>query len=206
MRAIMAAEVLTLTQRERMLAGELYKCDDELNSAQADCREKLARLNAMGDFDESGRAELMAGLFGHAGRGAHINAPFRCDYGVNIYVGDGFYANYNCTMLDVAPIRIGDRVKFGPNVTLTTATHPLDSAERASGYEYGRPITIGDDVWLGANVVVNPGVTIGAGSVIGSGSVVTRDIPANVVAAGVPCRVMRAITEADRMGLPDERE
>lgn len=195
-----------MNQKERMLASRPYFCDDALNAEQAECREKLARLRAVSDFDKSGEREaLIREILGAAGENPHINSPFYCDYGKNIYVGDNFYANYNCTMLDVAPIRIGDRVLLAPGVVLATACHPLDRAERATGWELGYPITIGDDVWLGANVIVNPGVTIGSSSVIGSGSVVTRDIPPNVVAAGNPCRVLRELTEADRMGgIPPE--
>ena len=195
-----------MTQKERMLASLPYFCDGSLQAEQAACREKLARLREIPDFDAGGEREaLIRAILGSAGEAPHINTPFYCDYGSNIYVGDAFYANYNCVMLDVAAIRIGSRVMLGPNVTLTTATHPLDAAERGTGWELGRPISIGDDVWLGANVVVNPGVSIGAGSVIGSGSVVTRDIPAGVVAAGNPCRVLRELTDADKLGgIPPE--
>ena len=124
--------------------------------------------------------------------------PFYCDYGSHIEVGENFFANYNCTILDVAPVKIGDNVLFGPNVSLYTAGHPLHPVSRNSAYEYGISITIGDNVWLGGNVVVTPGVHIGNNVVIGAGSVVTKDIPDNMVAAGNPCRVIREITEEDK--------
>ena len=132
------------------------------------------------------------------GVGVHIEAPFHCDYGKNIEVGDYFFANYNCAILDVGKVIIGDNVQFAPNVSLYTAGHPIHPDSRNSGYEYGIGITIGDNVWLGGNVVVNPGVHIGNNAVIGSGSVVTKDIPDNVIAVGNPCRVIREITEEDR--------
>ena len=127
-----------------------------------------------------------------------IEPPFRCDYGFHIFLGSGFYANYDCIILDVCPVTIGERVLLGPRVGIYTAAHPLDAAVRATGAEYGAPVTIGDDVWVGGNAVICPGVTIGTGSVIGAGSVVTRDIPPGVVAAGNPCRVLRPIGPADR--------
>ena len=123
--------------------------------------------------------------------------PFYCDYGSHVEVGENFFANYNCTILDVAPVKIGDNVLFGPNVSLYTAGHPLHPVSRNSAYEYGISITIGDNVWLGGNVVVTPGVHIGNNVVIGAGSVVTKDIPAGYLAVGVPCRPLRPITEAD---------
>lgn len=127
----------------------------------------------------------------------HIEEPFHCDLGYNIEVGEWFYANYNCVILDVCRVTIGDNVMFAPNVAIYAAGHPVHPAARNSGYEYGQPVAIGNNVWLGGNTVVTPGVTIGDNVVVGAGSVVTRDIPANVVAAGNPCRVLRAITEAD---------
>lgn len=124
--------------------------------------------------------------------------PFHCDYGKNIEVGENFFANYNCIILDVAKVTIGKNVMFAPNVSIYTAGHPIHPDSRNSGYEYGIPVTIGDNVWIGGSVVINPGVTIGNNVVIGSGSVVTKDIPDNVIAVGNPCRVIREITEEDR--------
>ncbi len=128
----------------------------------------------------------------------YIEAPFHCDYGKNIEVGDFFFVNYNCVILDVGKVTIGNNVQFAPNVSLYTAGHPIHPDSRNSGYEYGIGITIGNNVWLGGNVVVNPGVHIGNNVVVGSGSVVTKDIPDNVVAVGNPCRIIRKITEEDR--------
>ena len=127
-----------------------------------------------------------------------VNPPFYCDYGSHIEVGRNFFANYNCTMLDVGMIRIGDNVQFAPNVAIYTAGHPVHPATRNTQYEYGIDVTIGNNVWIGGNVVICPGVTIGDNTVIGAGSVVLRDIPAWSVAAGNPCRVIRRITEDDR--------
>lgn len=124
--------------------------------------------------------------------------PFRCDYGYNIEIGENFYSNYNCTILDCAKVTIGNNVLFAPNVSLFTAGHPIDATLRAQEYEYAFPITIGNDVWIGGNTVINPGVTIGSNVVIGSGSVITKDIPSNCIAAGNPCRVIRDITEEDK--------
>lgn len=127
-------------------------------------------------------------------QGAYLEPPFRCDYGANITLGKNFYANFNCVVLDVAPVVIGDNVLFAPNVQIYTAGHPLDVKSRVEeGIEFGTPITIGNNVWLGGGVIVCPGVTIGDNSVIGAGSVVTKDVPANVVAAGNPCRVIRTL-------------
>jgi len=139
--------------------------------------------------------QLIRRILGKAGGNIHIEAPFRCDYGWNIEVGNNFYANYNCIILDVGKVVIGDNVMFAPNVSILTAGHPIHPTPRNSGYEYGIPITIGDNVWIGGNVVVNPGVTIGNNTVIGSGSIVTKNIPDNVVAVGNPCQVVRQIDD-----------
>ena len=148
------------------------------------------------DFDAI--KQIVYKLLGKSDGTAFINPPFYCDYGTHIEVGKNFYANYNCTMLDVGRIRIGDYVQMAPNVAIYTAGHPVHPATRNTMYEYGIDVTIGNNVWIGGNVVICPGVTIGDNSVIGAGSVVTKDIPAWVVAAGNPCRVIRKITEADR--------
>ncbi len=132
------------------------------------------------------------------GKNVTIEPTFRCDYGRNIHIGDNFFANFDCIILDVCTVTIGSDVLFGPRVCLYTAAHPLDAEVRRSGLEYGQPIHIGDTVWIGGNAVINPGVSIGARSIIGSGSVVTKDIPPDVVAAGNPCRVIRAINDTDR--------
>ncbi|CDT00587.1 putative enzyme [Sphingobacterium sp. PM2-P1-29] len=132
-----------------------------------------------------------------------IEAPFYCDYGFNISIDDNFFANYNCTLLDSAPITIGKNVLFGPHVSLFTSTHAIHPEDRAKGWQCSKSITIADNVWLGGHVIVNPGIKIGENSIIGSGSVVTKDIPANVIAAGNPCKIIRNITEADRIEIKE---
>ena len=189
-----------MKEQERMLAGALYFAgDEELTAARRRAKMLTRNYNATTEDETARREELLRALLGSAGGRIWIEPPFRVDYGSNVTVGTDFYANYDCLILDVAPVTIGDRVMFGPRVCICTAAHPIDAAVRSRGLEYGKPITIGDDVWLGANVTVNPGVTIGSGTVIGSGSVVTRNIPAGVVAAGNPCRVLRTIGEEDRV-------
>lgn len=188
-----------MTEREKMVTGELYSpADPELRRMFRRAKELTRLYNETGPDDSDARQAYLRDLLGAMGEDVYIEPPFRCDYGENITVGDRFYANYDCIIIDVCPVTIGRRVLLGPRVCLCTATHPLDAGTRAGGLELGRPITIGDDVWLGGQVFVNPGVTIGNGAVVGSGSVVTRDIPAGVVAAGNPCRVLRPLTEADR--------
>ncbi|MGB7481203.1 MAG: sugar O-acetyltransferase [Burkholderiaceae bacterium] len=181
------------TEKEKMLAGELYDPGDpQLTAERARARELLLRLNRSLDHEPSQRAALLEELFG-AATDAFIQPPFFCDYGGNIRLGRHVFMNFNCVILDVVPVAIGDRVLFGPAVQVYAASHPLAAAERRSGLENGRPVTIGDDVWVGGGSVICPGVTIGARSVIAAGSVVTRDIPADVLAAGNPCRVLRAL-------------
>ena len=188
-----------MTERERMLAGRLYIArGEEIGADFMRARKLVEAFNRAGCDDFEGRDALLRELLGAFGEGGAIVPPFHCDYGKHIFIGKRFMANYDCIMLDVCPITIGDDVLFGPRVGLYAAAHPIDAGVRREGLEYGAPIVIGNGVWLGGNVVVNPGVTIGDGAVIGSGSVVTRDIPANVVAAGVPCRVLREIGDADR--------
>jgi acetyltransferase-like isoleucine patch superfamily enzyme len=189
-----------LTERERMVAGRTYRSTDpDLARARAETKRVLHEYNATHPDDEERRLELLRGLLGSVGDFLWVEPPFRCDYGAQITMGNGVFANYDLAILDCAPVTIGDMVLFGPRVTLATASHPLDFRQRTVDmFEYAAPITIGDGAWLGAHVVVGPGVTIGARAVIGAGSIVTRDIPADVVAVGNPCRVQRAITEEDR--------
>ncbi|WP_426491218.1 sugar O-acetyltransferase [Hymenobacter sp. 102] len=174
---------MSLTPKQQMLAGEPYLANDpELVAERRRTKQLCHRYNQEPvDLNRPVLAELL-------GRetDAHIEAPFRCDYGYNIQLGRNFYANYNLTVLDCAPVTIGDNVFVAPNVVLSTAGHPVEVEPRIAGWEFARPITIGDNVWLGAGVLVLPGVTIGAGTTIGAGSVVTRDIPAGVVAVGNP--------------------
>lgn len=177
-----------------MLAGQLYDASDpelvaERLRARALCQ-RLAALDPAAPEDEP--AGLLAELFG-APTDVYVTPPFYCDYGRNIELGQGVYFNFNCVILDVAKVTIGDRVLFGPAVQLYTATHPMSARERRRGLELGRPIVVGSDVWVGGGAIVCPGVTIGQGAVIGAGSVVTRDVPAGVFAAANPCRVVRVI-------------
>ena len=174
-----------------MLAGEPYDASDpQLVAERLRARELCQALNALPPTLETERAALLAELFG-AQTNVYVTPPLFCDYGRNITLGRNVYFNFNCIVLDVAPVRIGDNVLFGPAVQVYTATHPLDAALRRSGIESGKPIVIGDDAWIGGGAILNPGVTIGARSVIGAGSVVTRDIPDDVFAAGNPCKVIR---------------
>lgn len=188
-----------MTQKERMLKGLLYICDDPDLAKQNEYKKGILKdFNDESNIDVVGKQELLKKLFAHIGEGSFINYPFRCDYGCNISVGKNFYANFDCIFLDVNTITIGDNVFFAPRVCIYTAGHPIDKDIRNEQLEYGYPVTIGNDVWIGGNVVINPGVTIGDNVVIGSGSVVTGDIPSNTVCAGVPCRVIREITDRDK--------
>ncbi len=177
-----------------------YVCDDYCNELMVRTKRKIHDYNSF-DFQGDDWFQVLDGkireILGSAGKNITILPPFHCDYGFNIEVGDNFFANYNFTVLDVAKVTIGDNVFIAPNVSIYTAGHPIHPKARNSMYEYGISVTIGSDCWLGGNVVICPGVTIGSGTVIGAGSVVTHDIPANVVAAGNPCRVIREITDED---------
>ena len=175
----------------------LYISDDAVFEEQMKCRIMLQKLNFMDRADFAGISALVKELFGSSD-GAFLNPPFYCDYGSHIHVGKNFFANYNCTIIDVAPVVIGDNCQMAPNVAIYTAGHPVHPATRNTAYEYGIGVTIGHNVWIGGNSVILPGVHIGDNAVIGAGSVVTKDIPAWCVAAGNPCRVIRKITEADR--------
>lgn len=185
------------SQKENMLAGKLYRVDQELSNLMSDNKKKIAQFNQATSDDEQNR--LIQTIIPNSGDSIHIEAPFHCDYGDHIHLGNNFYANYDCIMLDVNHIYIGNNVLLGPRISLYTAGHPLSSAVRNSGLEFGKSITIGDNVWVGGNTIINPGVKIGCNTVIGSGSVVTKDIPDNVIAAGNPCRVIRKITEQDEL-------
>jgi maltose O-acetyltransferase len=179
-----------------MVGGELYLASDpQLTAERVRCRELLRLFNGSDPAEEDGRGNLLRSLLGGAGQDAFIEPPFYCDYGYNIRVGARFYANFLCVILDPAAVEIGDDVFFGPGVHVYTATHPVDAAERIRGPELARPVRVGSRVWIGGGSVVLPGVTIGDGTTIGAGSVVTRDVPAGVLAAGNPCRVVRVLSE-----------
>lgn len=183
-----------------MIAGLPYiDSEGQLFKERQYAKEELKRFNDSEPKQLKFRKQIIQKLFKATGTRFFLEPPFRCDYGYNIAIGENFYSNYNCTILDGAPVTIGDNVLFGPNVSLFTAGHPLHFEARNQSWEFALPIVIEDNVWIGGHVVVNPGVRIGKNSVIGSGSIVTKDIPADVVAAGNPCRVIRNITEADRI-------
>ena len=182
---------------ERRDKGMAYISDDSVMEQQKRARILTQKLNTMDRSDFKGLGDVVKELLGQS-EGAWINPPFYCDYGFNIEVGKNFFANYNCTMLDVAKITIGENCFMASNVAIYTAGHPIHPDSRNSMYEYGIPVTIGDNVWIGGNTVICPGVTIGSNCVIGAGSVVTKYIPDWSVAAGNPCRVIRKITDEDK--------
>lgn len=188
----------TVSEKKKMLAGKLYRCDAELKNDLAQARKVMGIYNQTTFDDTARREKLLSSLFGYVGLSPWIEPPFYCDYGYNISLGDNFYANFGCIMLDVGKITIGSNVFFGPNVNVYTAGHPIYAPIRNELLEYSKEVTIGDDVWIGGNVTINPGVHIGNNVVIGSGSVVTSDIPDGVVAAGNPCRILRRISDSDR--------
>ena len=189
-----------MNQKERMLAGLPYKAwMDGLSEERLECKKKIYVLNQLPPERGKEIPNLLKSLFGKTGKNLMLEPPFHCDYGWNIEVGENFFANYNLTILDVGKVVIGDNVQIAPNVSIYTAGHPIHPDSRNSGYEYGIPITIGNNVWIGGNSVILPGVKIGNNVVIGGGSVVTKDIPDNMIAAGNPCRVIREITEDDRV-------
>ena len=177
-----------------MLAGELYDpLDPELAAWRRRARLLFKALNDTRDDQQEERARLLKKLIPASGEAVWIEPPFYCDYGTNITLGDRVFFNFNCVVLDVAQVRVGSGVLFGPAVQIYAAIHPLRAAERRTGLESGRPVKIGDDVWVGGGAIICPGVVIGANTTIGAGSVVVRDVPPNVVAARNPCRVLRRL-------------
>lgn len=189
-----------MSEKEKMCAGELYfPADPQLSQDRLTAQDLCHQIAQLKPSQLAERKALFQQLFQTEQNDFYIEQPFRCDYGFNIHFGNNFYANYNCTMLDAAPITIGDNVMLAPNVSLFTAAHPLDPEKRNTGIEFALPITIGNNVWIGGNVVIKPNVTIGDNVVIGAGSVVTKDIPANTIAAGNPCRVLRALNDNDKL-------
>lgn len=184
-----------ISEKEKCRLGELYDAnnDAELIAERQRCKDLCYKYNHLLPSESKSREELIVRLFGKTGRNFLIEQPFYCDYGYNIEIGENFYANVNCVVLDGAKVTFGDNVFVAPNCGFYTAGHPFDVGQRNSGLEYARPITVGDNVWIGAHVCVLPGVTIGDNCVIGAGSVVNRDIPAGSLAVGNPCRVIRRI-------------
>ncbi|WP_205513859.1 sugar O-acetyltransferase [Longitalea arenae] len=182
------------TEKEKMLAGELYNAlDPQLSAERLQARLLIKALNDTREDEPEERSRILKELLPNAADGLWLQPPFYCDYGYNIKLGRNVFFNFNCVILDVMQVTIGSRTLFGPNVQIYTATHPINYKERASGLEYAKPITIGEDVWIGGSAVICPGVNIGDRSVIGAGSVVTKDIPADVFAAGNPCKVIRPL-------------
>lgn len=196
-----------MSEKEKMLAGELYIAMDEELRNDFFKAKKLTRLyNRTTEEEGDYRKQLLRELFESTGENFYIEPPFRCDYGCHISIGENFYSNYDCIILDVCKVKIGNNVLFGPRVSIYAAAHPIDAEIRNTGLEYGKPVTIGDNVWVGGSTVINPGVTIGNNVVIGSGSVVTKDIPDNVIAVGNPCKVLRQITEEDKNYWEEKRQ
>jgi maltose O-acetyltransferase len=181
------------TEREKMLAGELYDpLDAELVRARERARDLCQELNSTRERDQEARRRILTELFGEGGDSVWMQPPFYCDYGTNIRLGERVYFNFNCVVLDVCRVEVGDYTLFGPAVQIYTATHPMDPLLRRS-QEFGKPVRVGSDVWVGGGAILCPGVSVGSRSVIGAGSVVTRDVPEGVFAAGNPCRVIREI-------------
>jgi len=188
----------TSTELQKMLSGDLYNASDpELCTLRAKARQLTRQFNDTDPEDQPARSQILRQLFGKVEGRINIEPPFRCDYGCFIEAGDNLFMNFDCVILDCARITIGRNVQVGPGVHIYAATHPTDPSIRASDLENAKPVTIGDDVWIGGRAVICPGVTIGSGTTIGAGSVVTRDIPARVVAAGNPCRVIRHLDACD---------
>jgi len=183
-----------MTEKEKMLAGELYQAGDpELVNDRLQARKITKALNDSDPKEVELRSDLVKKLVGSCGKNFWIEPPFYCDYGTNIHVGDDVFFNFNCVVLDVTSVRLGDRVFVAPNVQFYAATHPIEAKPRREMWEFGKPIIIGNDVWIGGSSVICPGVTIGDRVVIGAGSIVTKSFPSDVVIAGNPARVIRGI-------------
>lgn len=193
-----------MNEWEKAQKGYLYDAnyDENILKMRSKCVDLCYEFNMCKPSETEKQTRIMKSILGEIKGSFVINAPFRCDYGMNISIGKNFFSNYNCIILDGASVKFGDNVFIAPNCIFTTSGHPIDREQRNAGLEIALPISIGNDVWIGANVAVLPGVTIGDNCVIGAGSVVNRDIPSNVVAAGNPCRVIRQITEKDREKYP----
>jgi Acetyltransferase (isoleucine patch superfamily) len=189
-----------VTEREKMLEGLLYNAnhDKEIIKEREKAKDLCYEYNQLRPSDLEKQKAIISMLLGKIGEGFYITAPFYCDYGYNIEIGNNFYTNHNCVILDCAKVTFGENVFIAPNCCFSTAGHPLDSEQRNAGLEFAYPIKVGNNVWFGAGVIVLPGVTIGDDVVIGAGSIVTKDIPSGVIAVGNPCKVIRRITEEDK--------
>lgn len=183
-----------MTEKEKMIAGKLYDASDqELAALRIACRNMLQEFNTSAPADELRRLDVLRKFLGRMGEGIEITPPFYCDYGFNITLGDNVYMNFNCVILDPAPVVIEDNVMFGPMVSVYTATHPVEAAERIKGPELGAAITIKENSWIGGSAVICPGVTVGRNSVVAAGAVVTKDVPEGVVVGGNPARIIKRL-------------
>ena len=193
-----------MTEKEKAAAGYLYNAnyDEEILNEISRCNDLCHEFNQIKPSDREAQGEILKQIFATMGEQVTVNTPFWCDYGYNTSVGNYFFANHNCQILDGGKVIFGDHVFIAPNCLFTTAEHALDAEQRNEGLEVALPITVGNNVWIGAGTIVLGGVTIGDNTVIGAGSVVTKSIPSNVIAVGVPCRVVREITVADKKRYP----
>ncbi|MDM5317954.1 maltose acetyltransferase domain-containing protein [Fictibacillus sp. b24] len=182
------------TEKEKMLDGEMYRPDDQqLMDERTRARRLTREYNMTTEEELDKRSELIKELFGSTGKNIGIEPNFRCDYGYNIHAGENFFANFDCTILDVCEVRFGDNCMLAPGVHIYTATHPLDPVERNSGAEFGKPVEIGNNVWLGGGAIINPGVKIGDNVVVASGAVVTKNVPSNAVVGGNPAKIIKTL-------------
>lgn len=190
-----------MTEKEKCNAGQLYNAnyDSDLLKERVKCKDLCFQFNQLLPSNEEEQTKLIKRIVGKTGKSFVITAHFWCDYGYNIEIGENFYTNHNCVILDGAKVTFGDNVFIAPNCCFSTAGHPIDFLQRNEGLEFAYPIKVGNNVWIGAGVIVLPGVTIGDNSIIGAGSVVNKDIPANMIAVGNPCRVLREITKEDSL-------
>lgn len=196
-----------MTEKQKMLMGIIYNAEETSLIEERNRAKSLTKqYNESRQEDRDYRKYLMGQIFGKLGQNVHLEAPFYLDYGYRTTIGDDFFSNFNLTILDGGGVEIGDRVFIGPNVGIYTANHPTDVRRREKGYEWALPVKIGNKVWIGGGVTILPGVTIGDNTVIAAGSVVTKDIPANVVAAGNPCKVIKEAEEGDRYGIIDKKD
>ncbi len=183
-----------MTEKEKMLAGELYSpSDPELRRMHLRARKLFGKYNKIDPSNDKKQNKLIKKIFGSTGETIHVQSPFYCDYGCNIHVGENFFANYGCIILDVNTVTIGKNCMLAPNVSIFSATHPVRAEERYNGVELGKPVKIGDNCWIGGGAVINPGVTLGDNVVVASGSVVTKSFGSNVVIGGNPARIIREL-------------